>query len=375
MKWIYSFVLAGVVSGCAFLKEKSPEEAYSLTGIRPKRLVVLVLDQFPAEAEAPLPGLAALKKHAFLFPNAWVGHLLTSPNISFSVVATGLLPKNLPSEGTSPLPPSYWLQALPGESLHKKIFTNTTLEPLAEKVLEFFESDPNWIGVLVRLSSKDHFSELSKIINFLETSELLSETLLIVTAEQNKTLPQKHYSNPPRSSDSFPDYLKPLLQTSWNTLWEDSTLRFYLKKSSRKSLAEIISQTRKLPGVLEIHQRIPISGRTHYIRSYRAPTFTSESLEWSKTHFPILLQSMAHPQAPDIIAFLDKTPLTHQSLQKIPIWIWAPNLRLNNPVIQSQMKAIQARLVDIPPIIFEMMGLPIPGNLDGSSLGIASLLN
>lgn len=63
----------------------------------PKRLVIVVLDQFRADyiTRLRLPALAALSRRGAVFENAFVGHLPATTVISHQVIPRGLFPRHL----------------------------------------------------------------------------------------------------------------------------------------------------------------------------------------------------------------------------------------------------------------------------------------
>ena len=368
MKWLGFLALSLLLSGCSFLQEKPQQSLWTFTGVKPRRTALLVLEAFPQDLRRSFksPDFDSLNTQALFFEKAWVGHLLTSPLASFSVITQGVLPKNLKTSN------SFWLEDLPGSKDQKKIIDFQTSSGLvSEAAIDFFKSQPQWSLLVARIPKNSADQEVKKILSYLENSGLLAETLLLITSEQGESVPGGVYSK----TSALPSWLKPLASTPWKSLEADSTLRFFLGPNSRKTLTALTRDLKKLPEVSELFYRKEISKKTYYIRSYRSSSLSPEDFDWSKIHTPILLQSIAAPRGPDLVAFLSTPSLSQERVQRIPLWIWAPHLRLNNSAIRSQMEKTPARLVDLAPMIFELLGEKLPPNLDGTPLGISSVLN
>lgn len=355
--WLLGMSL-GLV-GCSLLPEKVAENPWEYTGLRPKRVVLLVLESSSRDLEV-------FKQKGLHFEKAWVGHLLDRPGISFSVIAQGLLPKHLNQAA------SFWQDTLPGDGSQKLIMTSSSYRGfISESAIDFFKSQPHWTSLIAQIPASQGLSEARKILSYLESSNLLRETLLILTAEKGKEVPHQVYSK----NSKLPAALRSLTPLPWQSLEADSSLRFFLSKKDKVQITKLTSALKKLPEVSEVFYRTEISQRSYYIRTYRSFSQTPEEFEWSKKHTPILLQATAHSTGPEVIAFLNSSSWSQEQIQTIPLWIWAPHLRMNNSVIKTQMENTPARLVDIAPMIFELLGLKTPYNLDGTSLGISSLLD
>jgi len=298
---------------------------------------------------------------------------------------------------------------------------------VADSALSFFQSEPNWTAAFISFGALDKTlhalgeheestrtawalengldlktvllradEQLGRVLDYLESKDLLQETLVIATSDHGGQVDTEYYGlhspignhldfiegKTPR--ESLPRELQRLVKAgSVKALVRDSALRFYLKKTDRISLLNFTSSVRKIPGVAEVYYRQEISGRSHYIRAFRSDKLQGASLDWAKSHHPALLQSLSSPTSADIVVLLlDGVgygfPGDHggaqEKVQRIPFFLWSPNLRTNTPTVRRQLEQIEARLVDIHPLVLELMGLPADSSLDGSSLGISSLI-
>lgn len=298
---------------------------------------------------------------------------------------------------------------------------------VADAALTFFQAEPNWTAAFISFGALDKTlhalgeheeptkaawaiengldlktvllradEQLGRILDYLEAKDLLQETLLIATSDHGGQADIDYhglhspignhldYIEGKTSQESLPQELRQLVKDGKvKALVRDSALRFYLKKTDRISLLNFTSIARKLPGVAEVYYRQEISGRSHYIRAYRSSKLQGPSLDWAKSHHPALLQSLSSPTSADmVVLLLDGVgygfPGDHggaqEKVQRIPFFLWSPNLRTDTPVVRRQLEQMEARLVDIHPLVLELLGLPADSTLDGSSLGISSLI-
>jgi hypothetical protein len=379
------------IAGCSALGPTTPIDPWLRSEKKPKRLLVIVLKNLDPETTdlSVLPNIQRLKSHSLSFAHASLGHLFPIPAVSHLVLTTGRLPRHLPwnndlfwdrsgvlgkrnrfhpvdkltpsefSNILAPTNPSL-LRKVPGPPNSKLVIAPKADEafPLAtpttesriltgippahlgserwvtDGILSFLTTEPDWRVVLASFDNpSSNFSQsdeqLGRLLDYLEQKSLLSETAIILA------------SQPQASSKA-------------------TALRYYLKDKDLKSVLKFSSNLKNTPGVTEIYYKREISGRFYYIRTYR--------LSSQKNETPALLQTLASEHSPDVIGFLEETP------KHIVLVVWSPNLRFDNPVIRNQMEQTQIRFVDIHPVVLELLGLPSDSSLDGSSLGIQSLI-
>ncbi|MFM8269792.1 MAG: hypothetical protein ACKN9V_06340 [Pseudomonadota bacterium] len=365
---------------------------------KPTRAIVLLANNLDPDSTdfTVLPNFQRLRRHCLNFNQAWLGHLFPTPSVSSMVLTTGLNPKHLPwddiqffdksgilgkknkAHDISQLSSSELskilsgvrssiLNKIPGSPDSKLVIAPKTDEAFSlaipttqsrilsgtpapsqspeawvtDGVLSFFNMEPHWKLVLAAFGNRgSQFAsldeQLGRILDYLERKQLIRETAIILTSHPNHV----------------PEKVK----------------RFYLAKKDLKYILKFTSQLKNKPHIFEIYYKKEISGRFHYIRTFRSPNVEGSRLEWTKNQMPTLLNSLANEHSAEVLAFLDEAP------QKIPLLIWAPNLRADNPVIKNQMEQTRVQFVDIHPILLETLGLIPDPSLDGSSLGINSLI-
>ena len=379
------------ITGCSALGPTTPPNPWMASEKKPKRVIVIILKNLTPEATHlnALPNFQRLKSHSLSFAQASLGHLFPVSSVSHLVLTTGRFPRHLPlsddqfwdrsgllgarnrfhsvtklsasdlSKILSPVNPSL-LKKIPGPPNSKLVIAPRTDEafPLAspttesriltgippahmasekwvtDGILSFFNTEPDWRMVLAsfdnaptEFNSADE--QLGRLIDFLEQKNLLNETAIILTS--HPTIPTK-----------------------------STALRYYLKNKDLKSVLKFASHLKTTRGISEIYYKKEISGRFYYIRTFRSSPVKNET--------PTLLQSLASDHSPDVIGFLEGAPDT------ISVLVWSPNIRFDNPVIRNQVEQSPIKFVDIHPLALELLGLPQDSSLDGSSLGIQSLI-
>jgi len=336
-----------------------------------------------------LPNFQRLKNHSLSFGQASVGHLFPIPQVSHLVITAGRVPSHLPwtdnvfwdragvlgkkeqfhslNRLTAPAfskilsgVNSSLLRKIPGPANSKLVIAPKIDEafPLAspttesriltgdptntagseawvtDGILSFFTAEPDWKMVMASFDNPNpdflkSDEQLGRILDYLEQNNLLSETAIILT------------SHPKTSA-------------------KDPVLRYYLKDKDLKSVLKLGAALKGKRGISEVYYKKEISGRFHYIRVFRSSPLQNQ--------LPSLLQSLASENSPDVLAFSAESP------PRIPLFVWSPNLRFDNPVIKNQIEQTHVRFVDLHPIVLALLGLPQDSGLDGSSLGIESLI-
>lgn len=373
-----------------------------------------------------LPHFQRLKGRSLSFGQASVGHLFATPSVSNLVLTTGLSPRHLPfndvvisdkkgsfhfihdlssarlSTLLSPLAPSLLRQipgnptsklvvapktaeafSLAGPGVHSRILTglpspNQSKETwVTDEVLSFFKSEPDWRVVVAMFSNTltNLFKvdeQLGRILTYLEEQNLLSDTVIVLTSHPSDSLKENNravfIAGKTEVGNLSGDFTNILKKGNIETGVKDSALRFHLKDKSEASILKLSSYLKTIPHISEVHYKKKISGRYHYIKTYRSSALEGSHLEWARNQGPILLQSLAAESSPEVVAFLNPDP------QTVPLLIWSPNLRVDSPVIKNQLEQTRVRFVDIHPMVLEIMGLPVEPGLDGSPLGISSLI-
>lgn len=359
-------------ASCSFLQSPSSSRLWERTGEKPKRVVLILAENPPAPPFEFLgcPHLTRLKNEGLSFSQAWVGHLPSNLKTSQSVILSGRLPKNgsnLLTTDSYPL-----LNSIPGKPQDKMV---TQIEkPVSPHPVEsFFKSHPDWSALVVTLFSHslpDTDKEVGLILGLLEQNNWMKETLVVFTS------PYGEGSSHPISL-VFP-------QSKWpevKGIEADSAIQLTLKSPSLTTLLKHATRARNLKGASEVYYKQEISKRYHYIRTYRSPDLTDQELEWAKNRHGALTQSLASKQSADILVLLRegysygaaRSGGSQESVQRIPLIIWSPNLHLENEAIRTQIENSTARLVDIHALILKLMGISMGKELDGSPLGIEAV--
>jgi hypothetical protein len=137
-----------------------------------------------------------------------------------------------------------------------------------------------------------------------------------------------------------------------------------LTASEKEELTPLVSD---LEGVTEVYSK---SG-DGYERVYRNPRLRGRELDWARTHNQALVNTLYNESSPQFVATMfDDTGYalegahggTQEMLQRIPLIVVSPNLARKGAASQAW-----ARLVDINPMIGELMGLTKRDTLDGTS--------
>lgn len=433
MKQLFWLSLVAIF-GCSSLVPTSIEDPWQRLETRPTRVLILVLNGLDPDVSALeiLPHFQRLKGRSLNFSQAWLGHLFSSPHISNMVLTSGLSPRHLPwndelfwdrsgrvgkPKGVHPIQKlssselseillnvhSSLLRKIPGPPNSKLVVSpqvdeafslaapttesrilTGSLTPrespetwVTDGILSFFQTEPQWKMVLASFGNREsNFQksdeQLGRILDTLERKNLLKETLIVLTSHPKKTVDAKANAifikgqTPP---GTLPSPLRKVIASEpVQAAVQDGAIRLYLKPKSQNVLLKCADRLKGMRGISEIFYKREISGRTHYIRTYRSESVEGSRLEWAKNQMPTLLNSLAGPDSADIIAFLEEEP------QKVPLLLWSPNVRFDNPVIKNQIEQTRVRFVDIHPMILELMGISQDAALDGSSLGISSLV-
>ena len=277
-----------------------------------------------------LPIFQQIKKEGLVFEKGWVGHLSSHPSTSFEVLITGLFPR------TFEFPSSPFL--LPPPQVCNS----------SEDCLTQMEQNPHWSWMIwksVALENLEAENQLKTIVEFIKQREWLKKTLWVITA----------------------------LRGASSDLSKEVALQIHLKKRTQPDLLGAARKVQRIPGVSEVYYRILASKKSYYIRTYRSSELDAEQLEWAKTRRPLLTASIAHSTAPDIVAFY--SPKEEETIQRIPMAFWSPHLKRSNPGTWQQLAQTPARLVDVGPMVLQLLRKENNPELDGNPLGVQSLID
>ncbi|MFA7483555.1 MAG: alkaline phosphatase family protein [Vulcanimicrobiota bacterium] len=240
-------------------------------------------------------------------------------------------------------------------------------------------------GITLENSLRQADRELGRILSRLERSGLLEETALLITADHGGQRNLHFHGRkdaPNHRDDSYfgkgkdfdftsnpiPEFREFIEQGDVQALSLGTSVLGWtgpLSEQEREQLSEMAS---RLPGVAEVYRLLPDGA---YRREFRSPLLKGPELEWARTRHPGLVDSLRGPGAPDLIALLfDNHGYgmigahggAQELVQRIPMIVLSPNL-----VRKGSRSRAWVRLVDLNPILGELMGIPPDHRLDGTS--------
>jgi hypothetical protein len=291
------------LTGCS-LFQPSPAllSPWESSQSEPKRVVFLVFDSLDPRAlyDPALPHLSKFKTHGLIFEEAWIGHLPTDPSFSSKVLLSGHFP-------------------------NCRIFKDP------KDFMSFMEINTDWDTVLVpwpSVTPQDAENQIAPVLAGLEKRGFLKDSLLVFVA------------------------LRGLPPSSQKPEWLSS----FVKKINHSELLAAASKARKLPEVSEVYYRAIASGKSYYIRTYRAPQLTYRELDWVKKTRPTLTQSLAHSNSPDILAFF--SPTEEEKIQRIPLAIWSPDLKNLPSATALQLRQSRIKIAEIASLVLDLLKRP-----------------
>lgn len=233
---------------------------------------------------------------------------------------------------------------------------------------------------------------LGQILEVLKERQLLQETAIILTADHGGQVNTQFHGSLQGGGGHFEygkgenfenlkasPHFKALVDTGLlEVSSQDSMLRMWLKKQDRVSVARFADKMKQLPGIAEIYTKQTTGKNVHYIRTYRSVELKERALEWAKNHNQELVETMAAAGSPDVLgllldhhgyAFLGEHGGAQEEVQKIPFYVYAPNLKA-----RGSLSEIPVRLVDVNPIVGRIMNLPAKTDLDGTNRAVDGLI-
>lgn len=297
------------------------------------------------------------------------------------------------------------LEVMKEESDWRAIFSTTrsvqeslTLNALYTDWTPFPQYTGSPIDLKTILTTLD--TQFGKILDYLESKNLLKETLIVITSSHSgqysrnlyhvTPLPEvlgTHFAGKIKNAPAYavPDILNPLFKNpKIEAITFDTALKFFLNTKDPIEISKLATDISLLPGVMEVYARKFLTQGSQFIRTYRAKQIPTAQLEWAKNKNQELLSTMTRDSSPDLVAFLfDETGYgtagdsggAQSGLQKIPLYVWSPNLNLASVDKANGLTSpAPIKLVDLNPVISRLMGIPIPGELDGTRAPIDTLV-
>jgi Type I phosphodiesterase / nucleotide pyrophosphatase len=302
----------------------------------------------------------------------------------------------------------------------------------ADAAIRFIENEPDWHGMLVSLGGIDKLGhmwgpedegepgaapgsveemrrlpfvaknadvQVGRIVDALDSSGLLDETLIVITADHAAQTGRSFHGllapgvlnplcNPPSTgirsdcnwyfgSDSDEVYLDPspavaaLRDTLDGNLafsYQDGHIAAWLHNTSLARKREAAAAVLAMPGVIASYYTNEAQG--DYVPFGTNQTVGAER-SWFVRHGEELVDTMAEPSGPDVVGLL-ATDVTYgvigdhgghtKLIQNIPMVFYGPGIGSKDP--NREM-----RLVDVMPTILEIMGIDYePADLDGEAV-------
>lgn len=267
--------------------------------------------------------------------------------------------------------------------------------------IDMTRHDPQWSALLLTMSSVDAIGHLlgsyygpvnlgqdpavtlenaimtadravGRLVDHLKSSGWHEQTLFVVTSDHGGTsgrlygeeAPNRAYFNYywGRSANAPPflapsPALEPLTKLSpVDFIMADTAIRLWLKEADSDSQQAVVRILRELPGVVSVYRR----GHDGYQQlADTGKVLSPATRTWDEKHLPSLLESLAAPHAPDLIALLEPNVTYgargdhggHQEeVQRIPLIFSGPG------VARGERRRELARLVDIVPTICHLLG-------------------
>lgn len=236
--------------------------------------------------------------------------------------------------------------------------------------------------------------ELGRILDRLQAKHLLKETVIVITADHGGQKNSTFYGrNRPglykedmyyaKDTDlgfeyDFHPVIKPFLKNDMlEAMSMDTVALFWTRELNAEEEADFREHFRAIPGVCEAYRKLQRpDGSYHYERFFRSPDLKGRELEWAKAHNPTLVDSMASASGPEFVGLLfDNTGYgligahggAQELVQRIPMLVIAPQLQ------PAQTSRQWVRLVDVNPIVGNLMHLKSQPDLDGRANALDSL--
>lgn len=229
--------------------------------------------------------------------------------------------------------------------------------------------------------------ELGRILDRLERNGWDQETTILITADHGGQHSRHFHGRETAGAHqdnlmyglgrtmNFPPAVKPLVETGLLQITSMNTILLAWTKELSPAENDLMLNTMsQTAGVCEVYRKETRYGQARYRLEHRSPKLRGRELAWAEEHHADLVDSLASDTGPQYIGLLfDRhgydVPGSHggaqELVQRIPYIVIAPNLKQKGVRSEDWV-----RLVDVNPIIGEIMGLPSHPRLDGSSEAI-----
>ena len=233
--------------------------------------------------------------------------------------------------------------------------------------------------------------ELGRILDRLEETGLDKETVVVITADHGGQHSRHFHGSlaPGAHEDNLwyglghttqvPKGIQPLVDTGRLEIASMNTIvSCWTRPMTAEQKQDFSERLSRSPGVAEVYEKEEVSGQSLYVRRFRSPKLHGPELVWAQAHHADLVDTLASSTGPNFIALLFDghgydVPGSHggaqELVQRIPYIVLAPNLKQPGSVSTEWV-----RLVDVNPIVGEILGLNPDSRLDGTSDPVRSYL-
>jgi hypothetical protein len=253
--------------------------------------------------------------------------------------------------------------------------------------------DPNSVTnqVHMKFIAKNADDQLGKLLDALQTSGQLEDTLVVVTADHASTYAE-HFNGvnkknggnlgwyyDPNKVATFTTYGQPNanneavlgpLNATHNVAYsyQSTAIETWLIDQSRTQKLACADVMRGLPGVIATYVR----DGDHYDPVWRSATMTPAERSWLMEHGQELVDTMAFPGAADVVGLLaDHTSYgvygdhggAQMDVQRIPMAFYTPG-------IKHLVRGTKFRTVDIMPTVLRTMDIAPTAPMDGDAYNL-----
>lgn len=235
--------------------------------------------------------------------------------------------------------------------------------------------------------------ELGRILDRLEEQELLSETVLVITADHGGQRNSKFHGRMVSGRHPYDSYygkgenfdftegyspaIEPMVQTGLlEALSMDTLALFWTKPLENAQIRDLTAKIAQMNGVAEVYIK---NSQGNYTLLARNPALKGKELAWAMQHNQGLANSLGGPAGPTFVATMfDNNGYAmvgahggaQEMVQRIPMIVISPNLAR-----QGGRSKAWVRLVDVNPIVGRLLDLRDHPGLDGNYRGVLPFLN
>ncbi len=208
--------------------------------------------------------------------------------------------------------------------------------------------------------------QLGKVLDYLETNNLMKETTLVVTADHGGQVNKKFHGpsagywaklqNRGRIIGPSPITSNLAKLGNIKAIRSNTAIYVWLEKESDSSVKQIKDYFSKIPEVIEVYKK----QKDHFLRIHQNfKSIDEKQIKWAKTYNQELVNSFASKGGPDVVALLEEGMGfgvigqhggAQETSQRISLFFYTPGIKpktISNPISYSEIK----------PMIIKAMGL------------------